>query len=351
MRNSSGHVIGGIGGGLAVLLIAFGLLSPLPALAQGAEQLKPLLDRIQRLERDIRTLNLQISRGAGAVASSPADTRGGTLDPSVGSVSAIARLEVRLSNMEDDLRASTGAIEDVTFRLNQINLRLDKLVSDVDYRLSALEGARGGPVSVDPSSSAGAPMIGASPPPPSVQVVAPSQPGNLGRISAKDLKSVTPTGAGAPPIPEARATAAVQPNVESAPGAVLPAGTPQEKYKYARGLLLKNNFDGAEVALKTFIDEHGDDPLAGNAMYWLGETYYVRDQYAQAAKVFLQGYKVNPKGAKAPDTLLKLGMALAKLEKKKEACSTFKKLSNDFPKLSAGISATLNRERQKSGCT
>ncbi len=348
MRYSSGDVIRGC---LVVLMMAFGLLWAPPAAAQGAEQLRPLLDRIQRLERDIRTLNLQVSRGAGAVASSPADTRGGTLDPTVRSVAAVARLEVRFSNLEDDLRATTGSIEEVMFRINQISQRLDKLVRDVDYRLSALEGTRGGPVKVDPSSSTGTLVISGSSSPSSVQVAAPSPPGNLGQISDRDLKSVTPAGAGAPPIPESRATAAVQPNVQTAPGAVLPDGTPKERYKYARGLLLKNDFDGAEVAFKMFIDQHGDVPLAGNAMYWLGETYYVRDQYAQAAKVFLQGYRVNAKGTKAPDTLLKLGMALAKLDKKKEACSTFKKLSKDFPKLSGGLNATLKRQRQKTGCT
>ncbi len=361
MKNRSGYVIGFMGGGfalLALLAMVFGLLPAPQALAQGAEQLRPLLDRIQRLERDIRTLNLQVSRGPGAVASSPADTRGGTLEGNqnlgIGTVSAIARLEVRLSNLEDDLRATTGSIEEVLFKVTQVTRRLDKLVSDVDYRLSTLEGTRGGPVNVDPSSSTGTRVISGSAPPASVQVAAPSQPGVLGQISDRDLKSANAAGAGTgpaqPPLPAAR-VAAIPPKVATAPGAVLPDGTPQERYKYARGLLLKNDFDGAEVAFKMFIEQHGDHPLAANAMYWLGETFYVRDQYAQAAKVFLQGYKANATGYKAPDTLLKLGMALAKLDKKKEACSTFAKLSMDFPKLSGGLTATLRRQQKKTGCT
>ena len=33
------------------------------------------------------------------------------------------------------------------------------------------------------------------------------------------------------------------------------------------------------------------DPLAGNAVYWLGETYYARRQFADAAVTFADGYQ------------------------------------------------------------
>ena len=64
-----------------------------------------------------------------------------------------------------------------------------------------------------------------------------------------------------------------------------------------------------------------NDPLAGNAQYWIGETYYVRGQYKNAADAFLKGYKKYKSSEKAPDTLLRLGMALAELGQKDAACS------------------------------
>jgi TolA-binding protein len=82
----------------------------------------------------------------------------------------------------------------------------------------------------------------------------------------------------------------------------------------------------------------------------MGETYYVRKDYSSAARVFLEAYQKDQKGTKAPDTLLKLGMSLTNLDKKKEACATFDKLGKDFPDASANIKRTLPRERTRAGC-
>ncbi|MGA0395202.1 MAG: hypothetical protein ACO3MW_14210, partial [Rhodospirillales bacterium] len=77
----------------AVMCFAVAFLMPGSLYAQGSE-LKPLLDRLERMERDIRTLNVQVSRGA------PAGGQSGTA-ASPGTVSAggpaLARFEVRLS--------------------------------------------------------------------------------------------------------------------------------------------------------------------------------------------------------------------------------------------------------------
>ena len=91
----------------------------------------------------------------------------------------------------------------------------------------------------------------------------------------------------------------------------LPAGSASAQYNAAFGLLKQADYPAAEEALKTFIAQHPKDPLAGSAQYWLGETYYARGRYAEAASAFAEGYKNYPKGTKAADDLLKLGMSLA----------------------------------------
>ena len=63
----------------------------------------------------------------------------------------------------------------------------------------------------------------------------------------------------------------------------------------------------------------------------LGETYYVRKQYKNAADAFLEGYRKYSGSDKAPDTLLKLGMSLAELGQNDAACSTLKELKDKFP--------------------
>jgi tol-pal system protein YbgF len=145
----------------------------------------------------------------------------------------------------------------------------------------------------------------------------------------------------------------VKPPVAAAPAkasGILPQGTAKEQYDFAFGLLRQANYDNAELALQEFVKRYPKEKLASNARYWLGETYYVRAAYVQAAEVFLEGYQADPKGPKAPDSLLKLGMSLAGLDKKSDACAAFDKVIKDFPEASAGIHKTIAREKQKNSC-
>ena len=256
------------------------LLAAHPAPAQDAG-IQPLLDRLERLERDIKTLNLQLARGG--AKRSVAAVAGA--QPQAPGASAIARLEVRLGTMEDELRAAYGNVEQLSYFLNQINQRIDKLVGDVDFRLSTLE-RRGG----------GFAQTQAVPRPPSVQTAPPgsfaSEPGILGTVPKRDIQSFGQGTGGPPPQASLQAPPAADP--------VLPQGTPRERYTYAFGLLRQANYDQAETALRAFLLSHGDDPLASNARYWLGETYYVRHEYEKAAQVFMEGFQKDPRGSKAP---------------------------------------------------
>ena len=74
---------------------------------------------------------------------------------------------------------------------------------------------------------------------------------------------------------------------------------------------------------EAFIQQFPNDQLAGNAQYWLGETYYVRKRYNDAATAFAFGYQKYPKSGKGADDLLKLGMSLGSLGQKQDACSAF----------------------------
>ena len=55
--------------------------------------------------------------------------------------------------------------------------------------------------------------------------------------------------------------------------------------------LARADYQAAEKAFKSFIGENPDDSLASNAYYWLGETYYVRKFYKQAARSFAIGFQ------------------------------------------------------------
>jgi tol-pal system protein YbgF len=132
--------------------------------------------------------------------------------------------------------------------------------------------------------------------------------------------------------------------------AAAPSGTPQEQYNYAFGLLRQANYPAAEQSLRAFVQRYPNDPLAGNAQYWLGETYYVRQDYNNAATVFAEGYHKYPKGGKAADDLLKLGMSLGQLGQKADACRAFTRLDRDFPGAPSNVKERAADEKKRLAC-
>lgn len=367
--------------GFRPLFLAAVLALPLTATSASAQEpdMGALMDRIDRLERDIRTLNIQLARGGTAPKVATGDAPASSLP--AGSPAALANLDVRITTMEGELRALTGRVEESMFRFDQINQRLDKLVGDLEYRLGALEsGAPMAPgqgmasgqgvapgMAMSPTGGAPAPMAAV----PSVAPVASEGEGTtiisgsprgggaprmLGTISQSDLAPVQPAQPAMPAegVPGMEGATPAQPQtMETAsapPASVLPAGSPREQYAHAFGLLRRAEYDQAEAALTAFIEAHPEDPLSANARYWLGETYYVRADYVRAAEVFLLGYQDAPKGPKAPDTLLKLGMSLGNLDKQAQACATFDKLGKDFPDAPAVIKRKVEGERARNGC-
>ncbi len=353
----------GLAGVLGLAVFAVALSVGAPAFSQDAD-LKPLLDRIQRLERDIRTLNAQVARG-GSGSGEPvplvSGPEGGSL-PAAETEQTLARLELRMTNLENELRAATGRSEEVSHQVDLVNERLDKLIADVDYRLSALERSVASGQTSGSGPAAGEPNVASNRPsaaiggggPARTAPARPTEPGTLGTLSEQDARNAqglrADEMAASPQDTDQRAATEAPTQQAAATGGVLPEGTPRDQYNYAFGLLRQTRYEEAEAALTAFLDTHGDHPLASNARYWLGESYYVRGDYVRAAEVFLDAYQDAPKGPKAPDTLLKLGMSLSSLDKKREACAAFGKLANEYDDAPANIKRLVERERSRNAC-
>ncbi len=130
----------------------------------------------------------------------------------------------------------------------------------------------------------------------------------------------------------------------------LPPGSATDQYNFAFGLIKQADYPAAEEALKAFIQQHPNDALAGNAQYWLGETYYQRERYAEAAGAFAEGYKRYSKAPKAADDLLKLGMSLARANQRQNACVALAQLDHDFPNPGSTIKERAVAEKKRLGC-
>jgi tol-pal system protein YbgF len=327
-------------------------LSMLALLALGAagraqqsdRDLQPLLDRLERIERDVNMLQRQVYRGGGAPV-----TGGRGVEPGGNALN----LEIRVGRIEDQMRALTGQIEETTYKIDQLSQRLEKLQSDLEFRLSQIE--QGGAAPGAASSAARTP----APPP---QTPPSRSPAPQPRSSTGDAGAPRPAGE-----PGVLGVLRVPPGQDQggelvpAPGSStaslpagsdggLPAGSSQEQYNYAFGLLRQARYEEAEQALRAFIQRNPKDALAASAQYWLGESYYARKDYTQAASAFAECYEKYPKGTKAPDSLLKLGMSLANLGQKDNACRAFQRLERDFPQAQSYIKERESSEKRRVGC-
>lgn len=316
----------------------------LPTVA-AAQDLRSLSETVSRLERQLQTLERNIYRSGGAPASASgtqplaAPTATGT--PPTGST---AQLNLRVGAIEEQLRQITGDVERLGFEVHQISGRLEKLVTDVDFRLRSLEQ---GTQAVPPADGV-PPVQGQAP------AAAPQpQAGTLGTLTESQMRAagVEPVAPQAAPQTGPVAVESPAAQTAAADAAVsLPAGEPSAQYEYAFSFLMRRDFPGAEQAFSRFVAAHPDDPLAGNAQYWLGETYYVRDDFEAAARTFAEGFQRYPDSSKAADNLLKLGLSLVALGRKQDACITFAKLSASYRGAPANILQRAKRERDRLGC-
>jgi len=340
------------------MLAAAILLGGVPAVAQD----RSTLERLDRLERDLSMMQRQVYRGA------PGPMMSG--DPG-----AAANAEIRMDRIENQMRELTGRVEELMNAVDRVRQRVEQVSGDVDTRFSQ------GPGGAGPLASAGPPARGGPPGPGSrstVRELAPPGPRDLGSGSRdpgpgprdlapepRDLGGPPPTASGVPrgfPVPPPSSGGTLTPPgaplggpdfagaAAAAPGANLPSGSTTDQYNHAFGLLKQADYPAAEAALRAFIEQHPNDPMAGNAQYWLGESYYARSKFMEAAATFAEGYKRYPKSAKAPDGILKLGMSLGRANQKQNACVALGQLDQAFPHAANTIKVRAAEERKRLGC-
>jgi tol-pal system protein YbgF len=321
-------------------------------------------ERLDRLERDLSMLQRQVYRGTGGEAPAGAESGNAAVD-----------VQIRMDRLEQQMRDLTGRVENETNEVEQLRQRLEQVNSDIDVRLGQGEGQASGSAASSPpppGRPAGGPVMAADEPqsvadpaaappygnprPPSA-LPPPDQAASFGTLTPPDTPPAGPAG----PVPERSYPGPTEltPQTASAgsggslrpPGAeTLPSGSVSEQYNSAFGLLRRADYPAAEDALRSFIQQHPIDPLAGNAQYWLGESFYARGKYSEAAAAFAEGYKHYPKGPKAADGLLKLGMSLARADQKHNACIALMQLDHDFPHPGSAVKNRAVQEKKRLGC-
>jgi len=307
---------------LQAAVAACALLVPLAfGVGGAAAQQDDTLTRINRLEGEIDTLSRAVFKGqVPANFAAPAST----------SSEYQAAVEVRISGLENQVRDLTGKVEQQNFELSQIKEQLQRLQMQSAAVPSSPTGA-------------GSTEMGDEKP---VQLT--PEGAQTGTLKPDDLGGNVAMPDPNAPAPANAPSAGVLGSMNEAPGgAVIPpqAGDdPAGQYEMAFSLLKGGNAMAARNGFEEFLRTYPNHPLAANATYWLGESYYAQNDFDKAARIFAESYKKFPKGPKVADSLLKLGMSLGSGGKKKEACVALKQLKKEFP---AGEGVTLRRADQE----
>lgn len=188
----------------------------------------------------------------------------------------------RITDLQTEIQSLRAQLEKQQFELEQLKQRNRQQYLDLDGRLGRIESG-----------------TFASPPPASgsdTAQVPPESPENPATgdasAAAANPDPVAPIADGGSPLP----------NTDDAP-------VVDERAAYDQAFESLKNGEYAEAARRfnAFLDAHPDGSFAPNAHYWLGESYYVTQNFELAQSSFQALLDRFPDSTKAPDALLKLG--------------------------------------------
>ena len=318
---------------LLILLLNFNI----KAYAQNNNDV--IINKLDSLERDLRDVQRKIYQSKDPISEIPSDNLNN--DNTVTS-KGLANHELRLIEMEEQYRKTNGLIEELTFKINQLENENSSLKESIENLVNKLNNFNIAKQDIS-NQEINYPII-------EQETITEnnnknSNEGILARINPDGQDEIVQT---------------INPNEDQQNNNLLTDNNvneainvptdPKEIYQRAYNMLSTGEYEAAEVAFTKFIKEYPDNKLSSNAYYWLGETFYVRKNYQLAAYNFAAGYKKFPEGSKAADQLLKLGISLFSLEKLTEACATFKKLLEEFPKIPPRILNRANSFQERLEC-
>jgi tol-pal system protein YbgF len=141
-----------------------------------------------------------------------------------------------------------------------------------------------------------------------------------------------------------------QPGAGGALTTLPPSATPKDEFDLGIGYIERKDYALAEETMRNFAQKYPGDPLTADSQYWLGESFFQRQRYRDAAESFLAVTTKFDKSAKAPDALLRLGQSLAALKEKEAACAALGEVIRKYPRASGGVKAAVDREQKRVKC-
>ena len=308
---------------LSTIFVFF--LSPL----HGEEEeiyLKAISDQIQVITKDIKTLEKAVYQKSDIVSgkSSNINNSSAGLNEDI-----MTKHLLKLNEIENQFSELTNKFEEINFKLDKLSTRVTKIQSDTQLRFSDLENE-----AIPQSNKKKSTLPGTA------------KPQDFGAAPGYQTSNL-PKEQSINSVETAQTVISEKPEKKES---LLPDKPKEEQYEFAVSFMKIGDYETAEFALKEFIDKNKDHDLAGNAQYWYGETFRIRQLYSDAATAYLDGYQNYPKSKKAPDNLLKLGITMVQLGEKDQGCKMISGIKKEYPKASKSVLQKAQYEQKKFNC-
>ena len=141
------------------------------------------------------------------------------------------------------------------------------------------------------------------------------------------------TAPGIPPAtpPTAAVDKDVQPVVYGDAGTLAQGEGERGAYETAFDALKSGRYADSANLFQQFLQDYPSGSYAPNALYWLGESYYVTQNYALAQQQFQMLLDRYPTHDKAAGALLKVGLSQYGLKQMDAAEATLSQVSQRYP--------------------
>ena len=291
-----------------------------------AQDTELILQELQILQKDIKTLEKAVYSQPGTGMSSSGKTSNSNDD-------VLTQHLLKLSDLEEQFKILTNNFEEVSFKLDKLSSRITKVQADNQLRFQELE--RSG---LDQGTSTVSSGI--------IKLPGSGEAQDLGGVSDSDIASLEQVQK----TQSVESVGTVVTETAQRTEKILPETSPEEQYKFAISFLKVGDYETAEFALREFVDVNSNHDLAGNAQFWYGETFRIRQLYQDAATAYLDGYQKYPKSKKAPRNLLELGVMMVQLGEKTQGCKMILGIKKQYPTASQSVIQRAEYNRKKFGC-
>ena len=214
----------------------------------------------------------------------------------------------QINALQAQVQQLQGQVEELRHQLDELKNRSKDQYIDLDSRIGRLEGRS----PAAPAAAAGNANTG------QIQDI---QLGNPGQPTTAPPPQ-NPPPAGGP------GAANAMPPASPAPA---PAEDAKSAYDAAFSALKDGRYAESARRFQTFIEQHPTDELTPNAYYWLGESYYVTQNYPISQDTFRKLLAQYPNSQKAPDALLKIGYCQYEQKQWAQAEATLNQVLQQYP--------------------